>query len=256
MLQSWTSFIVGSRDKPSSSLRRQVALRYLSILELFQLLCHDMKLPRGVLLIEYRWERKRRLVQTNQMATIVSLRDLIDNASVYASDMFVNSDMVFVPYGGKKHPRTKNRKKLLDWAVASALPWVAQLDNQYAWFSGFSSKQERQLFTRFLRQSVVRLSSDEMRIPWRDWIAVRNGLYAHGWTMNRTECSFSKGTTCFHLWGGTNDPLIKPLALPEDVNRHLILRFDSTGQCNVRIVKIRCRLEQPELAGDSSCSGP
>jgi hypothetical protein len=83
------------------------------------------------------------------------------------------------------------------------MPWISILDNCYTSLSGFSEKDERNVFELFVAASLIALVPQELRMPANAWKSIKTGLYSHGWTLSRRECKYADGRMQFTLWGGT-----------------------------------------------------
>ncbi len=156
-----------------------------------------------------------------------------------------DTDVVLVPLSRGVGIRTTSTRKTYEWAVRKGLPYIYMHDNDHAWFSHFPPRIQRKLFLRFLSLSLFRISPQEWRISRAHWCIIREGLFAHGWTMNRQLCSCHNGIFDFVLWGGvprvqlTINKAAQPLS---QVRRGLRVRVDHHGLVTVKNVGRACPL--------------
>jgi hypothetical protein len=236
----WPVCVLGRRADYDRS-RRLLSLSKMSALQIFTFLCDATEMSRGILLVRPHWSRKPRVIRVPSSPKLVYLEKLIDSGSIYPFSDPIPSELLFVPWLGRRKPSARNLRELFDWACKHGLPWVSLWDNENATFSNFPSHLEKQLFMRFLRNAVVKLGDQDMTLRRQSWSTIRRGIYDHGWTLNPRACSWFRGVAKFHLWGGTlRASVIKPVARLSEVNRRLTIQLGRGGMCDTKIVTGRC----------------
>jgi hypothetical protein len=92
-----------------------------------------------------------------------------------------------------------------------------------------------------LSRSAFKIEPPEINISSKDWLRIRRGIYAHGWTMNSADCTMSRRQIQYVLWGGTpSRSLLECLAKCADVNLRLTLTSDGSSPFEVDISPKKC----------------
>lgn len=95
-------------------------------------------------------------------------------------------------------------------------------DNDHVWFCGFPQRMEKKIFIEFLKVSVFNIGHRSPHISRGNWSRIRQGLFDHGYTLNRSLCSSANGILTYVLWAGIRETTLfrtnpkKPLSvIPE-----------------------------------------
>jgi hypothetical protein len=160
---------------------------------------------RGVAYISYQLpsrEKHKQIAGLRQSARFVSLEEIVSEARLSTVTGVDNSDFLFVPCGKRSYPRTRSGRSLSLWAHENNLPDVNVHDNDHVWFCGFPRRMEKKIFIEFLKLSVFNIGHRSPRISRSDWSRIRQGLFDHGYTLNRSLCSSVNGIFTYVLWAG------------------------------------------------------
>ncbi len=207
MNNNWSVAIIG--DKIFG--RKVIGINYVAISDLMSFLNEFDRYNHGVAIAAC--EKGRKLISgVSQTTKHISIRDKIEHAKVYSgkgitsndyptSDVF-HADFYYVPSQGLEYPKTSSMKKIREWAISNKLPYVFQHDNDHAWFSGFSDAMEKKIFCFFLSKALLNISYKDIKLSRKNWSNIKKGIYKHGWTLNRKQCTYKDGALKFTLWGG------------------------------------------------------
>ena len=234
--------------------RKVIGVNYIAISDLMSFLNEFEKYNHGVAISDCEKGRKL-IIGVSKTTKRVSIRNMVEHARVYSgtgirsndyptSDVF-HSDLYYVPYQGINYPKTTSLNKVREWAINNKLPYVFLHDNDHVWFSGFSDAMEKKIFCFFLSKSLLNMSYKDIKLSTQDWAEIKKGIYNHGWTLNRKQCTYKDGVLNYTLWGGV--PRVSLFVTEErndlsSVNTKLTISIDES---NTRVThqKANCPLK-------------
>jgi hypothetical protein len=203
MSENWSTWIIGNTYDGPLGRRPDISFCYFSASQAVQFLATRDEYQQGAAFISYHTPPQHRLIAgLGRTARFVSLRELVKKARLSTFTGLDSSDFGFVPFEEKAHPITRSQRAFFHWADEQDLPHVYVHDNDHVWFSGFPRRMETHIFTEFLKISVFNVHDRTLRISRSDWAIIRKGLFRHGYTMNRSLCSYDKGIITYVLWTG------------------------------------------------------
>jgi hypothetical protein len=104
---------------------------------------------------------------------------------------------------------------------------------------------EKKIFIEFLKVSVFNIGHRFPRISRADWSRIRQGLFDHGYTLNRSLCSSAKGIFTYVLWGGIPEATLlraNPRKLLSMIPEKLVLTLCPDDELQVQSAASRCPL--------------
>lgn len=234
--------------------RRVVGLSSWSTAQVVECLIEVPEYRKGVLYLDQR-DCSELLIGNRRKLECgyVDLQQLYNKATISPTTRMFHSNLLFIPYSGKKFPQTTRMRHLFEWAVQNDLPYVYQHDNDHAWFSEFPSRFEQRVFSLHLRRAAFHFTYHDVHLNRKDWPAIRAGIYTHGWTLDSRECSLDERKIQFVLWGGGSVGLIELRAVASEVNRRLTISSDWTNPFRTKIEDARCTLSS-DIAGSDRTS--
>lgn len=183
-----------------------------------------------------------------QKGRLVNLQDLWDQGRISPCRDVLDRDLLFIPCDREDFPSTRKHRRLIAWAIENELPYIYHHDNDHVWFSEFPSRAEKLFFQHHLSRSAFRIQPTDIKISTKDWLRIRQGICAHGWTLNSADCTFSRRQIRYVLWGGTpTRSILECLAKVEDVNLRLTLSSDGSTAFSVDISAKKCPHEVERL---------
>lgn len=218
--ENWSTWIMG-KSATTEVNGKGIAFVYISIAQLVEFLLEDKSSHKGVLLVKYdRLEERRLISRLGPASCFVDLNNLVTTARVSPFHGIVAADLVFVPFAGSKFPRTQSLETLVQWARDERLSYVRHHDNDHIYFYAFPDPVEKKIFQFFLSLAIFRESFSKLRISQDAWVPIRKGMYLHGWTLNRRDCSYRAGVFQYVLWGGI--PRVSLLTSQESARLSLV----------------------------------
>jgi hypothetical protein len=104
---------------------------------------------------------------------------------------------------------------------------------------------EKKIFIEFLKVSPFNIDHRSPRISRGDWSRIRQGLFDHGYTLNRSLCSSANGIFTYVLWAGIPETTLlrtnpkKPLSM---IPEKLVLTLCPDDEPRVQSAAGKCPL--------------
>ena len=246
MSEDWSTWIIGHTNGVGRGRRSQISFCYYSVPQAVAFLAAQEEFRHGVALISYNPpHRNKHISGLGRSTRFLALEEVVEQARVSTFTGVDSSNFVFVPCEKRAFPATRSGTTLSQWAHDRNLPDVHVHDNDHVWFCGFPRRCEKQIFTEFLKASLFNIAHRNPRIARGDWGRVRQGLFDHGYTLNRSLCSSAGGILTYVLWAGIPEVTLlrtnrrKPVsAIPEK----LILTLHPDDELQVQPGAGRCPL--------------
>lgn len=244
MSEEWATWIIGRKFKSGKTWRSQISFCYYTVSQAVTFLATDPEYRNGVACLSYR--KRKQIAGLGKTASYVSLQEIVDGARLSTFKGVDDTDLLFVPCKKRAFPKTRSGKMLGEWAHANNLPDINVHDNDHVWFCGFPLRTEKPIFIEFLKASVFDIGHLNPRISRDDWSLIRQGLFDHGYTLNRSLCSYKKGIITYVLWAGIPDVSLiranpkKPLC---SVPQKLTLALQPDDALTVQQSKGKCPLK-------------
>jgi hypothetical protein len=245
MSENWSTWIIGHNDDLPQGRRSQISFCYYSVSQAVRFLAAQRDYRHGVACLSYYAPRYKHIAGLGRSARRVALEKLVEKARLSTFTGLDTSDFVFVPCGKRALPATRSGTTLSQWAHERNLPDVNVHDNDHVWFCGFPRRMEKPIFMEFLKASVFDLSQRTPRVSRGDWARIRRGLFAHGFTLNRSLCSSAGGLFRFVLWAGIPEATLlrtNPKAPLGAVSEKLVLTVLPNDNLRVQTETGRCPL--------------
>jgi hypothetical protein len=132
----------------------------------------------------------------------------VNHAKIVQHVEHAGFDLTFVPCDpDADYPVTNRHTKLIDWAIASKLPYVFVHDNDHGYFSQFPPRFEKHMFTAWLDAGMVRTRSLDLTYSDSAWNVIRAGMYTHGWTVLDEDFHLDTRTCTITMRGYRSIPL-------------------------------------------------
>ena len=203
MSENWSTWIIGNVDDGPSGRQSEISFCYYSVSQAVQFLAAHSEYQQGAAYISYASPPQHHLIAgLGRTVRFMSLREIVEKARLSTFTGLDGSNFGFVPCERQAHPVTRSGRTFFRWAHEHNLPHVFVHDNDHVWFGGFPRRMEKQIFAEFLKASVFRVHDRTLRISRSDWAIIRRGLFKHGYTMNRSLCSYNEGILTYVLWSG------------------------------------------------------
>ena len=248
MSENWSTWIIGHIDQIAQRRRSQVSFCYYTVSHAVKFLAAQEEYRCGVACISYQLpsrEKHKQIAGLGQSARYVSLEEIVSEARLSTVTGVDNSDFLFVPCGKRSFPKTRSGRSLIRWAHESNLPDVNVHDNDHVWFCGFPRCMEKKIFIEFLKVSPFNIDHRSPRISRGDWSRIRQGLFDHGYTLNRSLCSSANGIFTYVLWAGIPETTLlrtnpkKPLSM---IPEKLVLTLCPDDEPRVQSAAGKCPL--------------
>ncbi len=175
--------------------------------------------------------------------SVIDLSGVLRHGDFFGFDDYVNCDLLLINHSMAQFIG-EQQTQWGEWAMNQRIPLIDLHDNQFATFANFSRDAERAIFWKFVQVAGSRKWSERLSIEDAAWGLIRDGLFAHGWTIRSSASSESLGDNSVELWGGTLAYSVQSSGHRlSSVNKQLVLRCDSSKRCSAEVRAVSCPLD-------------